>query len=106
MSLIHWDKSVLTFHLREVMEDHNAGNEAALVSVGAILLGAIALPSITKMSRPVIKTLVTRGLSPLPSSSQDLTRGLSPLFNVATFNAALTHKPPQNHPTPQEIFNN
>lgn len=97
MSLIHWDKSVLSFHLREVMEDHKAGNEAALVSVGAILLGAIALPSLTKMSRPAIKTLVKTGLSP----SQEKTN-----FNVAAFNAALTHKQVQNHPTPQEIFNN
>lgn len=31
MSFIHWDKSVLSFHLKEIIEDHKAGDQRALL---------------------------------------------------------------------------
>jgi hypothetical protein len=58
MSIIHWDKSVLTLHLKEVLEDHHRGDSTALIGVGAILIGAIALPKTLKMTKPLIKQAI------------------------------------------------
>ena len=58
MSVIHWDKSVLTLHLKEVLEDHHRGDSTALIGVGAILLGAIALPKTLKLTKPLIKQVI------------------------------------------------
>jgi hypothetical protein len=62
MSVIHWDKSVLTLHLREVLEDHQRGNSQALVGLGAVLVGAIAIPATAKLGKPVLKNIVKTGL--------------------------------------------
>lgn len=62
MSVIHWDKSVLTLHLREVLEDHHRGDSAALIGAGAILLGAIALPKTAKLTKPLIKQAIKTAL--------------------------------------------
>ncbi|MBE9174941.1 hypothetical protein IQ225_05865 [Synechocystis salina LEGE 06155] len=62
MSLIHWDKSVLTLHLREVMEDHQRGNSTALVGLGAVLIGAIAIPATAKLGRPLLKEVIKTSL--------------------------------------------
>lgn len=39
MSLIHLDKSVITFHFKEILEDGHLGGPLTLVSLGALLLG-------------------------------------------------------------------
>jgi hypothetical protein len=39
MSFIHLDKSVLTFHFKEILEDGHLGGPLTLVSLGALLLG-------------------------------------------------------------------
>lgn len=62
MSLIHWDKSVLTFHLKEIIEDHQNGDSKAVMGLGAILLGTLALPAAAKLGRPVLKSIIKRGL--------------------------------------------
>jgi hypothetical protein len=36
MSLIHWDKSVLSFHLKEIIEDGHGGHPLALAGLSAI----------------------------------------------------------------------
>ena len=36
MSLIHWDKSVLSFHLKEIIEDGHGNNPVALAGLSAI----------------------------------------------------------------------
>ena len=58
MSLIHLEKSVVRFHLRELLEDGHAGNQLALLGLGVVLLGPKLLPTIAKASRPVTKQLV------------------------------------------------
>ncbi|MDJ0599862.1 MAG: hypothetical protein QNJ37_13580 [Crocosphaera sp.] len=64
MSLIHWDKSVLTLHIKEIIEDHHQkGDSSGVVGLGAILLGTIALPAVAKFSRPVLKSVIKTGLS-------------------------------------------
>ncbi len=62
MSLIHWNKSVFTLHAREIIEDHQQGDSTAVVGLGAILLGTIALPAAAKFSRPVIKSIIKTGI--------------------------------------------
>jgi hypothetical protein len=39
MSFIHLDKSVLTFHFKEILEDGHLGGPLTLVSLGALLIG-------------------------------------------------------------------
>lgn len=64
MSLIHWDKSVLSLHIKEIMEDHHQhGDSRGVVGLGAILLGTIALPAAAKLGRPVLKSVIKTGLS-------------------------------------------
>ena len=62
MSLVHWDKSVLSFHLKEIIEDHKAGDRTALLGLGAIFLGTVALPVAAKFGRPVLKAIIKSGL--------------------------------------------
>ena len=63
MSLIHWDKSVLSFHLKEIIEDHKAGDQTALLGIGAIFLGTVAVPVATKFGRPILKAIIKSWLS-------------------------------------------
>ncbi|MGK7882089.1 MAG: hypothetical protein AB4060_18605 [Crocosphaera sp.] len=63
MSLIHWDKSVFSLHLKEIIEDHNQnGDSSGVVGLGAILLGTIALPAAAKYGRPLIKSVIKTGI--------------------------------------------
>jgi hypothetical protein len=39
MSFIHLDKSVITFHVKEILEDGHLGGPLTLVGLGALLLG-------------------------------------------------------------------
>lgn len=39
MSFIHLDKSIVTFHFKEILEDGHLGGPLTLVSLGALLLG-------------------------------------------------------------------
>ncbi|WP_026080004.1 hypothetical protein [Spirulina subsalsa] len=63
MSLIHWDKSVLTFHLREMIEDRQTGSPTALLGLGALVAGTIVLPAAVKLGKPVLKGIIKSGLS-------------------------------------------
>jgi hypothetical protein len=63
MSLIHWDKSVLSFHLKEVLEDHQRGDRTALVGLGAIFVGTVVLPATVKLGKPLLKSIIKSGLS-------------------------------------------
>lgn len=63
MSGIHWDKSVFSLHLKEIIEDHHhKGDSSGVVGLGAILLGTIALPAAVKYSRPIIKSVIKTGI--------------------------------------------
>jgi hypothetical protein len=39
MSFIHFDKSIVTFHFKEILEDGSLGNPLALLGLGALVLG-------------------------------------------------------------------
>ncbi len=71
MSLIHWDKSVLTLHIKEIIEDHQNGDSTAVIGLGAILLGTIALPAAVKLGRPVLKSIIKTGLSLSPQTLEN-----------------------------------
>ena len=77
MSLIHWDKSVLSFHLKEIIEDHEAGDRTALLGLGAIFLATVALPVAAKFGRPILKAIIKTGLS-LCEESKTTINSVSP----------------------------
>jgi hypothetical protein len=72
MSLVHWDKSVLSFHLKEIIEDHKAGDGTALLGLGAIFLGTVALPVAAKFGRPLLKAIIKSGLSLYEESKSNI----------------------------------
>ncbi|WP_330204515.1 hypothetical protein [Cyanobacterium sp. Dongsha4] len=63
MSVVHWDKSVLSLHLKEIIEDHNKGDRTALAGLGAILVGTVVIPATAKMAKPILKQIIKGGLS-------------------------------------------
>ncbi|MGK7921324.1 MAG: DUF5132 domain-containing protein [Trichodesmium sp.] len=63
MSLIHLRKSVLTLHLREMVEDGQTNNQLAILGLGAIFVGPLVAPAVTKMARPLAKAVIKSGLS-------------------------------------------
>ena len=82
MSLIHWDKSVLSFHLKEIIEDGHGGHPVALAGLSAIAVSSLLILAITKLGRPALKAAVKNSLSlypestplPLNSSTTELTK--------------------------------
>ncbi|MDJ0718814.1 MAG: hypothetical protein QNJ54_32075 [Prochloraceae cyanobacterium] len=62
MSLIHWDKSVLSFHLKEIVEDGQSRDLLGIVGLSAIALGTIAFPALTKVGRPLLKKIIKQGI--------------------------------------------
>ncbi len=68
MSLIHWDKSVLSFHLKEIIEDGHGGHPLALAGLSAIAVSSLLIPAVTKLGRPLIKAAIKNGLSLYPES--------------------------------------
>jgi hypothetical protein len=58
MSAIHWEKSVLSLHLKEVIEDHQRGDRTALVGMATVLLGSIVISNGIKVSKPILKSII------------------------------------------------
>ena len=95
MSIIHWNRSVLTFHLKEIVEDgHKSGDRLALIGLGAIAVGTIAVPAVTKLGRPLLKAIVKNGISlycdaigeQLPNKQQTSTKNQENLETVSQNN--------------------
>ncbi len=63
MSLVHLKKSVLTLHLREMVEDGQTNNQLAILGLGVFLLGPLVAPTIKKVGRPLVKSAIKNGLS-------------------------------------------
>lgn len=63
MSLIHWDKSVLSFHLKEIVEDGHGNNPLALAGLSAIAVASLVVPAVTKLGKPVFKAAIKGSLS-------------------------------------------
>ena len=68
MSLVHLEKSVLRFHVRELLEDGHTGNQLALLGLGVVLFGPKLLPTIAKASRPLTKQLIKSSYSYRPQA--------------------------------------
>ncbi|MCG9886087.1 MAG: hypothetical protein MH825_11040 [Cyanobacteria bacterium] len=49
MALVHLDKTVVTFHFKEILEDGSLSNPLTLLGFGALLLG----PKLLEPSAPV-----------------------------------------------------
>jgi hypothetical protein len=62
MSLIHLDKSVLTFHFKEILEDGHFGGPLTLVSLGALLVGPKLLSNL--VSTPATTPALVPSSSP------------------------------------------
>lgn len=62
MALVHWDKSVLTLHLKEMMEDHQRGDRTALLGLGAIVMGTVFIPATVKLGKPLLKSMIKSSL--------------------------------------------
>ncbi|CDM96248.1 MAG: hypothetical protein P5702_06360 [Limnospira sp. PMC 1291.21] len=63
MSLIHLEKSVLTFHFKEMIEDGHGNHPLTWVGLGVLVLGPKLLPAITKISQTNTKTVSKPRLS-------------------------------------------
>ncbi|MDJ0798261.1 MAG: hypothetical protein QNJ51_15815 [Calothrix sp. MO_167.B12] len=68
MSLIHWDKSVLSFHLKEIIEDGHGNNPVALAGLSAIAVSSLLVPAVTKLGRPFLKAMIKNSLFLNPES--------------------------------------
>ncbi|MCU0568565.1 MAG: hypothetical protein MUF49_18455 [Oculatellaceae cyanobacterium Prado106] len=55
MSLIHLEKSVLTFHLKEILEDGHGNHPLTWLSLGLLILGPKLLSSSSKIQPATIK---------------------------------------------------
>jgi hypothetical protein len=51
MSLIHLEKSVLTLHFKEILEDGHVGSPLALVGLSALIVAPKLLSNLTKPPR-------------------------------------------------------
>lgn len=67
MAPVHYDKSILTFHFKEILEDGRVGHPLTLLGLSAILFGPTILPDLARATKPVAKTLVKATLAPTPS---------------------------------------
>ena len=77
MSLIHWDKSVLSFHLKEIIEDGHGGHPVAFAGLSAIALSSLVVPAVTKLGRPILKAAIKNGLSVCSESTTPQVNSLS-----------------------------
>ncbi|MBD2312550.1 hypothetical protein H6G20_12840 [Desertifilum sp. FACHB-1129] len=66
MSLIHLEKSVLTFHLKEILENGQGNHPLTWLSLGLLILGPRFFATRPQTSQPPAST-------PLPSSNAPLT---------------------------------
>ena len=60
MSLIHLEKSILTFHLKEILEDGQVNHPLTWLGLSVLIFGPKLLPTFAKRSQPVTQKLVTQ----------------------------------------------
>ena len=63
MSLIHLEKSVFTFHFKEMLEDGHGNDPLTWLGLAVLLFGPKLVPALAKTSRPVAKTLLKQGFT-------------------------------------------
>ncbi len=69
MSLIHWNKSVLSLHLKEIIEDGHGNSPLALAGLSALAVSSLLVPAVTKLGRPLLKTAIKKSLFPSQEST-------------------------------------
>lgn len=69
MSLIHWDRSVLSLHLKEIIEDGHGVNPVALAGLSAIAVSSLLVPVVTKLGKPFLKAAIKNSLSLNPEGT-------------------------------------
>ena len=82
MSLIHLNRSVLSFHLREIIENGDGNHPIALAGLGAIAVSSLLVPAVTKLGRPFLKAAIKNSMFlerestalPVNNSSTELTK--------------------------------
>ena len=67
MSLIQGNKSVFTLHLKKMVKNHYQEDNIALIGLGAIMAGTFVLPTMVKLGKPILKSLIKTGLTLYPS---------------------------------------
>ncbi|NEQ98073.1 MAG: hypothetical protein F6K30_15370 [Cyanothece sp. SIO2G6] len=75
MSLIHLEKSVLSFHFKEMLEDGRGNHPLAWLGLGVLILGPKLLPPVAKSAaKSTAKSTATAphttAKPPLPASTQ------------------------------------
>lgn len=69
MSLIHLEKSVLTFHLKEILEDGHGNHPLTWLSLALLIVGPKLFSTTANISQPVTKTRPkSRGYAPMSLS--------------------------------------
>ncbi|MEM7592171.1 MAG: hypothetical protein AAF383_11740 [Cyanobacteria bacterium P01_A01_bin.83] len=94
MSLIHWDKSVLSFHLKEIIEDGHGSNPLALAGLSAIAVASLVVPAVNKLGKPVVKAAIRGSLSKEPDQPLQFNSSTSELTKIWQQAAIATQKSP------------
>ena len=63
MSLIKGNKSVFTLHLKDMIKNQHKEDSMALMGLGAIMVGTVVLPTMVKLGKPILKSLIKNGLT-------------------------------------------
>lgn len=73
MSLIHLDKSVLTFHFKEILEDGHLGGPLTIVGLSALVLGPKLLSKLIVQPVRLTKPQVSSAYHPPMSLAEWVT---------------------------------
>ena len=66
MSLIQGNKSIFTVHLKKMVKHHYQEDSMALMGLGAIMVGTVVLPTMMKVGKPLLKSIIKSGLTLYP----------------------------------------
>ena len=66
MSPIKGNKSVFTLHLKEMVKDRYKEDSMAFMGLGAIMVGTFVLPTMVKLGKPILKSIIKSGLTLYP----------------------------------------
>ena len=105
MSLIHWDKSVLSFHLKEIIEDGHGGHPLALAGLSAIAVSSVLIPAVTKLGRPLLKAAIKNSLCIEPESKVLSVNSSTTKLTKIWQQAALASQLNDRHPSSKQLTN-
>jgi len=101
MSIIHLEKSVLTLHLREILEDGHGGHPLTWLGLGLLIFGPKLLPLGAKSSQPAQpaspQKRLTSGHTPI-SLSQWVAEAQKRELEAQMYGAIGSHKVSSSEP--------